>query len=60
MQERNAFRGIGAQRGEFVTHSAAFEYALKRLGEVPERDKQEFIRWFFSGDFLPEGMGSRE
>ena len=44
--------GIGPEKGHEVEESDAFEYAVHHLDELPEGDKQDFIDWFFSGNWM--------
>lgn len=37
-----------------VTDDEAFDYAKSHLDEMPEHDKKEFVRWFFSGNWVRE------
>lgn len=46
--------GFTENEGIVVPEEDAFEYAKNHLDEMNERDKQEFVEWFFSGDFIRE------
>ena len=50
----SAYVGIMNNTGLIVPEEEAFEYAKNHLDEMNERDKQEFVEWFFSGDFIKE------
>lgn len=46
--------GFTENEGIVVPEEDAFEYAKNHLDELNERDKKEFVEWFFSGDFIKE------
>jgi hypothetical protein len=55
--------GICSEHGEVVPESEGFEYAMDRIYENKtdmELFKAEFgeqvVEWFFSGDFVKEGL----
>ena len=43
---------FGTERGVVVPEEQAFDYAKNHLDELSEEDKQEFVDWFFSGNFI--------
>jgi hypothetical protein len=50
----SSYIGILNNKGIEIPEDEAFEYAKNHLDEMNERDKQEFVEWFFSGDFIKE------
>ena len=50
----STYRGIGPERGKTVSGSDAYEYGKARMGEMPEADKVEFVKFFFSGNWIEE------
>lgn len=46
--------GFSEYKGVIVPVEEAFEYAKCHLDELSEEDKQGFVDWFFSGDFIRE------
>lgn len=48
------YKGICSERGITVPEDMALEYALSRVLE-DENQKQEFLEWFFSGDWIKVG-----
>ena len=44
--------GIGPEDGRRVLDCDAYEYAKAHLDEMPEEDKQLFIEFFFSGNWI--------
>lgn len=46
--------GCFSERGKRVPEEMAFEYAKDHLDEMNERDKKEFVEWFFSGNWIKE------
>lgn len=47
-----SYVGIGPCAEERVEPGEAFDYALSHLPQLPGEDKREFVRWFFSGNYL--------
>lgn len=47
--------GIGPEDGHRVPECDAYEYAKEHLDEMPEKDKQLFVEFFFSGNWVKEG-----
>ena len=43
--------GINTERGNVVSESEAFDYALEKVKES-EEIRSEFEEWFFSGDWI--------
>lgn len=48
------YRGIGPERGNLVDEESAYDYAKAHLDEMPEKDKQLFIDFYFSGNWVKE------
>lgn len=42
------------EAGKVVRVENAYAYAKEHLDEMPEEDKKEFVRFFFSGDWTKE------
>ena len=40
--------------GNFVPEEDAFDYALERLLDSEEELKQEFVEWFYAGNWIKE------
>lgn len=41
--------------GIFVPEEDAFEYALEQIS-LDEEEKQDFVEWFYSGNWIKEGF----
>lgn len=48
------YRGIGPERGIMVDEESAYDYAKNHLDEMPEKDKQLFVDFYFSGNWIKE------
>lgn len=48
------YRGIGPERGNLVDEESAYGYAKAHLDEMPEKDKQLFVDFYFSGNWIKE------
>lgn len=48
------FRGIGPEKGRIVDESVAYEYAKSHLDEMSKSDKQLFVDFYFSGNWVKE------
>lgn len=46
--------GFHEYEGTIVPEEEAFEYAKSHLDELSDEDKQGFVDWFFSGNFIKE------
>lgn len=46
--------GIGPEDGRRVPECEAYDYAKTHLDEMPEKDKQLFVEFFFSGNWVKE------
>lgn len=42
------------EAGKTVSDGEAFEYAKKHLDELPQEDKELFVEFFFSGNWIKE------
>ena len=43
---------FGKEKGIVVPVEDAYEYAKDHLDELAEEDRNEFVEWFFSGNFI--------
>lgn len=48
------------EAGKVVRVENAYAYAKEHLDEMPEEDKKEFVRFFFSGDWIEEDKDGSE
>lgn len=48
------FIGVGPEQGTYVPIEDAFEYAVERLKNGSKEEKEEFISWWYSGNFCKE------
>ncbi|MDD3437618.1 MAG: hypothetical protein PHC64_10745 [Candidatus Gastranaerophilales bacterium] len=46
--------GMGSEQGKVIPAEKAFEYALERVKNGTDYEKQEFVEWFYSGDWYYE------
>lgn len=46
------YSGIAQESENEVTEKDAFLYAKEHLDYLNEKDKQDFIEWFFSGNWI--------
>lgn len=46
--------GIGPERGKIVSAVDAYDYAKEHLDDMPELDRQKFVEFFFSGNWVKE------
>lgn len=46
--------GIGPEKDTVVGEDVAFSYALERIKNGTPEDKQEFVEWFYSGNWIKE------
>lgn len=42
--------------GVFVQKKDAYDYAMERISHGTEQEKQEFVEWFYSGNWIKEGQ----
>lgn len=40
--------------GIFVPEEDAYDYAMERISNGTEKEKQEFVEWFYSGNWIRE------
>lgn len=52
--------GIGPEAGRVVSDQEAYEYAKEHLDDMPEKDKQLFVEFFFSGNWVKEDGSDAE
>lgn len=48
----NVYIGFHEYKGVRVNEEDAYEFAKDHLDELSEEDKQGFVDWFFSGNFM--------
>jgi hypothetical protein len=48
------YKGISKEDGILVDEDKAFDYALQRLGKAPKEEKEDFIEWYYSGNWIKE------
>lgn len=48
----DAYVGFKEYAGEVVPVDEAFKYAKDHLDELSDEEKQGFVDWFFSGNFI--------
>lgn len=46
--------GFGEYQGVKVPEEESFEYAKNHIDDLSDEDKQGFVDWFFSGEFIKE------
>lgn len=50
-------RGAGYSEigtGVFVSEEDAYDYAIERISHSTDEKKQEFVEWFYSGNWIKE------
>lgn len=52
IREMMGYKSIKSK--EFVPVDEAFDYAKEHLNELNEKDRKEFVEWFFSGNWYRE------
>lgn len=52
------YEGMSCENNKFIPVEDAFQYALERVSRN-EQDKNEFIEWFFSGNWVEVREGTR-
>lgn len=50
----DVYIGILKEKGNVVNTKDAFEYAMERVKNGTEEEKQEFVDWWFSFDYIKE------
>lgn len=48
------YRGIGPEKGVFIKEEEAYQYAKAHLDDMPDEDRQMFVDFFFSGNYIKE------
>jgi len=48
------YKGICKEKGNSVDEESAFNYAILRILQGTEKEKSEFVEWFYSGDWIKE------
>lgn len=48
------YRGIGPEAGTVVTKDQAFDYAIERCLNGTEEEKEEFVDWYYTGNWIEE------
>ncbi len=46
------YEGIGPEKDTVVGEDVAFAYAMERLKNADEEEKKEFVKWYFSGNWI--------
>ncbi len=46
------YMGIFQEQGNEVNSEDAFQYAIERLVHGTPEEKQEFVEWYYSGNFI--------
>ncbi|WP_432627232.1 hypothetical protein [Brotaphodocola sp.] len=49
--ELKGFIGVGPENGTFIPAEEAYAYALERCAMATEKEKEEFVERFFSGNW---------
>lgn len=52
MKTCSYYMGIMSNEGINIPEDEAFDYAKEHLNELDERDRKEFVEWFFSGNWV--------
>ncbi|WP_418763568.1 hypothetical protein [Enterocloster sp.] len=45
------YKGIGPEAGTIVEEDQAYQYALERCANATPEEKQEFVDWYYSGNW---------
>ena len=48
------FIGINSNRGQVIEDNEAFEYAKEHIDDLKGNERIEFVKFFFSGDYVWE------
>ncbi len=48
------YMGIFQEQGNEVNSEDAFRYAMERLSHGTPEEQQEFVKWYFSGNWVEE------
>lgn len=49
--ELKGFIGVGPEEGTFIPAEEAYTYALERCAMASEKEKEEFVEWYYSGNW---------
>lgn len=52
--------GFGEYKGVQVREEDAYSFAKEHLDEVSDEDKQGFVDWFYSGNFMKRGNADEQ
>lgn len=52
--------GICTEAGKTVPDKEAFRYALERIENGQPKEQQEFLEWYYSGDWIKEEDDGRD
>lgn len=53
------YEGIGPEKDTVVGEDVAFAYAMERLKNADEEEKKEFVKWYFSGNWIEKEEDER-
>lgn len=48
------YMGLFQEQGNEVNSEDAFRYAMERLAQGTPEEQQEFVEWFYSGNWIEE------
>ncbi len=48
------YEGVGPEKDTVVGEDAAFAYAIERIRNADKIEKEEFVEWYFSGNWIKE------
>jgi hypothetical protein len=54
------YEGMGDNFGIFVSIDQAFDYAMQQMPFEDEEAKEQFVDWFFSGNWVKVREGDRK
>lgn len=46
------YEGIGPEKDTVVGEDAALSYALERVKNGSKEDQEEFVEWYYSGNWI--------
>lgn len=58
--KNTGFIGVGPEQGTYVSGEDAYAYALERIQMSDEEEKNEFLEWFYSGNWISEEVWSEQ
>lgn len=50
--KNTGFIGVGPEQGTYVSGEDAYTYALERCAMASEKEKEEFVEWYYSGNWI--------